>query len=256
MTQPLEELLAQVRSAEAEPVAWAEMQTRVVRAMASTKPMVTQGSNGPGASSNASPQTLATSHISPSTWLGAGIAAGVVVAGLLLTNQRPALFESEARRGDEPALSPHPIVLDALIPESGAEVWSPRTKSSKTRATSIPEHRQAQTLDVPAKPGPAPAAPEARELGESDVEYDRRHLAPIDAALQAHQPRKALELSSAFKPRKLTNYARALRAIALCGVGQSSEGKRLGEQTLPQLTNRGLARRVQTACKLSRASED
>jgi hypothetical protein len=264
MTQSLQELLAQVRSAEAEPVEWAKVQARVVGAMASPKSVVTYGGNDTVALANAAQRavthhTVSAHHGSLTTWLGGGVAAGVVVAGLLLTSQQhAALSECETCVNVEPALSPHPIVLDALIPEFGAETWSPRVQSRKSRKAPVAAGQRTEVAIAPAPASTEPASlgPEVRQLGESDVEYDRRHLAPIDAALQAHQPGQALQLLSAFKPRKLTNYARALRAIALCGAGQAAEGKRLGAQTLPQITNRGLARRVQTACKVSPTNEE
>jgi hypothetical protein len=249
VSQSLQELLENVQAAEPDATEWAGVQSRVLSAMSSASSGVTHGHDDFVEPSDAAPH-VETTRTTNWKWLGGGLAMGGVVAGLLLANQPGADAPSDSENSTriEPVLAPHPVVLDAIIPEFGAEVWSPRATSRKARAHA----RVAAASEVPNEIASAPATPksEVRALGESDVEYDRRHLAPVDAALQAHQPRQALQLLAKFQPRKLTSYAQALRAIALCTAGEGDAGKRLGEQTLPQLTNRGLASRVQAACKL------
>lgn len=255
MTQSLQELLEQVRSAEAEPAEWAGLQTRVLSALCDGNPAVTSRDNEAAPASAAVRPTVVTRGGGPTAWLGGGIAVGAVVAGLMLASRAGSeLTESERSADNGRVLAPHPIVLDAVIPDLGAGAWSTRATSRKARSAPHAHGEVADTASLPQAELNVGAS-EVRELGESDVEYDRRHLAPIDAALHAHRPDQALRLSNAFTPRKLTHYARALKAIALCEVGQTVEGQHLAQQTLPQVTNQGLARRVQNACKPSPANE-
>lgn len=248
MTQSLQELLATVRSVEPEAAEWSGVQARVSTAL-NAAPLVTNGSNDAAFERRAA-QGQATRSGGFTMWLGGGIAVGAVVAGLMFATQSAGPF-AQVVGTDTPtgAFTSHPIDL-GVIDGPRAEKWSPR------REARMRVRRPAQTQPITA-PDSAPVSstnnapqPRVSAMGESDVEYDRRHLAPIDAALQAHQPLQALELLAAFEPRKLTNYARALEAIARCNLGQAEQGKQVGQRALPQLTNQGLARRVRAACEL------
>lgn len=254
MTQSLHELLANVRAAEAEPIEWTKIEARVVDALANAKPTIDEDVQD--ATVPSPPRQGVASSLNPAgtnNWiarLGGGVAVGVAVAGLVWSTHQAAETRSESSREptSEPMLASHPMKLDVFLPASNAERCPARFTRREARAAPpippepIAERPQAN-IEVP---------PETFALGESDVEYDRRHLAPIDAALHANEPRKALQLLAAFRPRKLANYAAGLRAIALCNAGEKAQGKRLAQRTLSELTNRGLASRMSTACGLSR----
>lgn len=260
MTQSLQDLLDQVRNVEAEPAEWARLQTRVAEAMVDAQTVVTATAGV----ARPSPSVQSAAVVRPggwATWLGGGVAAGALIAAAFVgARSLPGLpAEGELPSAPSGSMAWQPVVLDAPFEQTRAEIWS-TPKRHRNKARTSPRRSEATVppaveRDVVPTPPAVPSPPEVRPLGESDVEYDRRHLAPIDAALQARQPRRALELLAAFRPRKLANYASALEAIARCNAGELEAGKRLGEQTLPRLTNRGIARRVATACGLASATE-
>lgn len=242
MTKSLQELLNDVRAAEPDGAQWAELQRRVLQA--------TTNATLPGACTRPT-NAAATVATRPGRWtarIAGGVAAGFVVAGLTLAlSQRPRDVASESLRDAAPVLAPTPPAPYLAYPEPHAETWSVQGVAHERRTKSPPSSRAHAAATLVEANRELASAP--RELGESDVEYDRRHLAPVDAALRAGNARQALALLEAFEPRKLTSYVNGLRAVALCNAGQLEAGAQLGRRELPKITNPGLSHRVRTACK-------
>lgn len=274
---PLQEMLGRVRAAEPDASEWAAVQSRVLNEMSAA------GTSLSGGKGSAATEPSAAIRSGWKPGLGTSGAIGFVIAGLVLANLPGAvLSDGECCPHTAPEFAAHPRALDVPLPEPQAEVWSPhvnarqRDGNGRRRPNDRDERadgharnnavgnadntahnraynnarsraQQTESAGVASFMGEPPAP----VLGESDVEYDRRHLKPIDAALHAGKPREALALLAAFTPRALTSYASALRAIALCDAGETRAGKRLGVQTLPYVTNAGLSRRLHRACAIA-----
>ncbi len=258
MTRPLEDLLSRVQAVQPNAAEWSGIQAKITAALASAEAAASvsaaaganivsvKGALGSGASAHSTVW---------GSWLAGSVATGALAAGLAFGYQK----SGSSLGGD--ALEPAALVqqrtgyttADAVqhgLVEPQSETWvpSPRRVSRRTsheKPASIraePASKAAlETATVPLVNSP---------LGESDVEYDRRHLAAIDDALRVQDPRGALKLLAAFKPKKLHVYARALRAIALCEGGALAAGAELSRMLLPEITNGGLERRVRNACGL------
>lgn len=250
MTKSLQELLNNVRAAEPEALQWAEFERRVLNATASVASPTKRGAN--------STSTAPSTPTRPVAWtarLAGGVVAGFVAAGLAVAiSQRSMDVASESLRDAAPVFAPLPATPYLVYPEPHAEAWSLQGGAHKRRAKSAVSPQGAAAVNLKADAVELASAP-PRELGESDVEYDRRHLAPVDAALRAGNPRQALALLDAFEPRKLTSYANGLRAVALCDAGHIKAGWQLGRSELPKVTNPGLSRRVRAACQTSATKE-
>lgn len=257
MTRPLDELLSRVQGAQPSAAEWCDIQARVTAAMASAQVAASAAASSAVASStvvsNKSALTAGASAKSTAwgTWVVSSVATGVIAAGLAVTYEGSKV----SLQGDALAAAvlvqqrtthTEGLTLPGGLGESQSESWVPPPK--KTARPSAP-------ATLPSTPAAIEAAvPEVQvrkePLGESDVEYDRRHLAAVDDALRAGEPSRALKLLEAFQPKRLHVYASSLRAIALCNAGARTAGVELGRRWLPQITNGGLKRRVKNACGL------
>lgn len=279
MTRPMDDFLSRVNNAEPDAGQWAAFESRMQAQLESPMPADLQRAEAAAHSPPATQPLLARSSRA-SNWVGGGIAAGLALAGIALFGLRgvaPQATDGIVVAGEQQADVAAVDVASARLTSAAnglsspanelAQQDGPASASLQSTPNSVradvrrPRKADAAKRGATASPTmgasgersvePAPQAP----LGESDVEYDRRHLVPIDAALQAQQPQTALKLLAAFQPKTLTNYAAGLRAIALCDAGQGAQGKSLAERTLPQLGHRGLVRRVEVACGLKAPSE-
>lgn len=281
MRRPMDDFLSRVNSAEPDAGEWAAIDGRVRETLANPMPADMQRAEA-AAQSLPAVRAAASPSGASSLWAG-GIAAGLVVAGVAFFGLRgtsPQTGAVEFVNGEQQGTTAAIEVAERGGPAAreaahGVSVPANELAHPTQRATSVVEStpsavrtsakrlrksdeaaHEVSSLAVGASSERSQAESSTQvPLGESDVEYDRRHLVPIDAALQAHQPQTALKLLAAFRPKKLTNYAAGLRAIALCDAGQRTQGKPLAERTLPQLGHRGLARRVEVACGVKAPSE-
>lgn len=247
MTRAIEDLVSRVQGAQPTANEWARVSARIEKSLASmpvsaSLPLV--GSPFPSPT--------------PGSWsawksagalLGGGIAVGLVWVGLAASSSSPASptgFHAQAVRD---AQSVQMVWASEGAATPGAERW---VRSDRVARGEVQRRPAGGSPALEPSVGFAAGVElkGATSLGESDVEYDRRHLVPVDAALQARRPARALELLAAFVPRKLTTYASALKAVALCDAGRRARGVELGNRVLPNITNGGLERRVRTACKI------
>lgn len=282
MSRSMHELLSQVNSAEPDPRDWAAIAQRVSATLANPAPADLQRAETVADSLPTSPLLPRSSGVS--LWVAGSVAAGVVLVGLAFVGARglpspsreaetvtsePLSVTAErvvdvAGRAAERVVSA-PAAATLAVPVDGADSHGALEPELERRVPARPKSKQAARNSA-ARSGVATAGPEKEEveseyvappapLGESDVEYDRRHLVPIDAALQAHQPQEALKLLAGFKPRKLTHFAAGLHAIALCDAGYRPQGQSLAMRNLPKLGHRGLVRRVEVACGVKAPTE-
>lgn len=252
MTRQLDKILERVRTVQPGAAEWSAIEARVTASMTSVSSAAAAASATK--TSAVSSSVGATKGSVWATWVAGSVATGAVATGLVFAyHPGPAGLESQSAAPESlaPQLTEFPTRLNGN-PLDGptAESWP---------SSSVSPHRRSQRAAVPTSapvngspPQPvieATPVPETIATGESDVEHDRRHLAAVDSALRANDPRRALQLLSGFEPRKLHAYTQALRAIAFCNVGAQAKGAEIGRTVLPQVSNGGLERRVRHACK-------
>ncbi len=258
MTRPLEDLLSRVQAVQPNAAEWSGIQTKITATLASAEAAasVSAAASANMVSVKSALSSGASAHSTiGGSWLAGSVATGAIAVGLAFGYQKSGssmggdAFEPAALVEQRTGYTTADAVPYGFIePQSEAWVPSPRRVSRRTSHEKLASTRAEPASKADLETAVVPLVNEP--LGESDVEYDRRHLAAIDDALRVQEPRRALKLLAEFKPKKLHVYARSLRAIALCEVGALAAGAELSRMLLPEITNGGLERRVRNACGL------
>lgn len=174
--------------------------------------------------------------------LGAALGAGAAVAGFATRTAPVASASANVVSGSSAPSAPRELPVRAAVPEP--------TSAPEPTAAALPATAPTPQTMTARRPHAAtqPSAPSAPSLTQ-----ESRALAEVQAALGAHDARKALQLLATqdrlFAAGALGQERSAARVFALCKAGRTSEAEAAKTTFLSRYPESPLAKRVGAACE-------
>lgn len=188
------------------------------------------------------------------TVVGLGVVASLVlsISAAVLLPDRSAEPVDGARSAaavgqtELPATEPthHEHVVEPEPTASGVEAAATKLRLSSASQSSDGAHSAARKMADPAMLRPRRTPP-----ASSPLLAEIRALEPVEAALRAGLPQRALQLLDGVRITQLVEHQSALRAIATCRAGRLSAGQRLAEEFQRRMPRSPFGHRVAAACR-------
>ncbi len=196
-------------------------------------------------------------------WIAASLAFAAFVAFLVYQIDVGAIFETSQRDDASQAVYTHPSEPGKGIVKHGRLIPQASGQKPKEVQVQVKPSRRAQSPDARppklATPPPAktlvadPSSP-VEQLPAGSLAAETRALAGARQALAAGEPGRALKLldrsARAFPQGQLLEERKALRAIALCEVGNDIQGRGEARAFVRNFSDSALGPRVRQACGL------